>query len=106
MPETNHIFIAFPVNRNMDKQKSTLLEAYVKKAIALSKLRLIETFQNKETAGAAVGTLDALDVVYTEVGKFIDYADGKVSFFVPYYETVSAGHFCVIISLSISFYFI
>lgn len=84
----------------MDKQKSTLLEAYVRKAIALSKIRLIEAFQNKvddetdsslddgtgtantsaSSTSAAAESLDELDIIYTEVGKFIDYADSKVCF--------------------------
>lgn len=84
----------------MDKQKSTLLEAYVRKAIALSKIRLIEAFQNKvddetdtsledgtgttNTTASSTSidaeSLDELDNIYTEVGKFIDYADSKVCF--------------------------
>lgn len=60
----------------MDKQKSTLLEAYVKKTVALSKLQLIETFQNADES--TNHSLDELNNIYTEVGKFIDYCDAKV----------------------------
>lgn len=60
----------------MDKQKFTLLEAYVKKAVALSKLQLIETFQSADES--TNHSLDELNNIYTEVGKFIDYCDAKV----------------------------
>lgn len=62
----------------MDKQKFTLLEAYVKKAVALSKLQLIETFQNTDESSSSTYSLDELNNIYTEVGKFIDYCDAKV----------------------------
>lgn len=66
----------FWYSRNMDKQKFTLLEAYVKKSIALSKLQLIETFQSADEG--TNHSLDELNNIYTEVGKFIDYCDAKV----------------------------
>ncbi|KAJ6642678.1 Tripeptidyl-peptidase 2 [Pseudolycoriella hygida] len=61
---------------NMDKQKFTLLEAYVKKTVALSKLQLIKAFQDAEVNND--NSLDELNNIYTEVGKFIDYFDAKV----------------------------
>lgn len=62
----------------MDKQKSTLLDAYVKKIIALGKLGIIEIHQNKKDAKLPY-TLDEINEIYTEVGKFSDYTDSKVS---------------------------
>lgn len=62
----------------MDKQKFTLLDAYVKKIIALGKLSLIEIHQNKSYAQLPY-TLDEIDTeIYAEVGKFSDYTDSKV----------------------------
>ncbi|XP_037050800.1 tripeptidyl-peptidase 2 isoform X2 [Bradysia coprophila] len=67
---------AAKIKTNMDKQKFTLLEAYVKKSVALSKLQLIETFQSADES--TNHSLDELNNIYTEVGKFIDYYDAKV----------------------------
>lgn len=59
----------------MDKQKSVLLDAYVRKIIALGKIGLI----NGQLDDAELPyTLDEIDTIYTEVGKFIDYTDSKV----------------------------
>lgn len=62
----------------MDKQKTTLLEAYVKKIIALGKLGIIEVHQNKKEAQLPY-TLEEINELYTEVGKFVDYTDSKVT---------------------------
>lgn len=59
----------------MEKQKTTLLEAYVRKIIALGKLGLLEVAQND---AKQVYTVEDIDAIYTEVGKFIDYTDSKV----------------------------
>lgn len=76
----------------MDKEKATLLEAYVRKAIALSKIRLIEVFQvkgspvksdaSKEELNipSKTDTLDELDDIFENVGKFIDCTDSKVCY--------------------------
>lgn len=61
----------------MDKQLNTLLEAYVRKIIALGKIGLIDAQQNKKDAKLPY-TLDEIDAIFAEVGKFIDYTDVKV----------------------------
>lgn len=80
--KTYIFFFFFHFDSNMDKQKFTLLEAYVKKAVALSKLQLIETFQNTDES-TTNHSLDELNNIYTEVGKFIDYCDAKVGILFP-----------------------
>lgn len=80
----------------MEKQKLVLIEAYVKKFIALSKLRAIEmksSTKSEPGESLIVGdqnmdeetrlkTLsasdDELNDIYLEIGKFIDYMDAKV----------------------------
>lgn len=62
----------------MDKQKSTLCEAYVRKIIALGKLGLLEAQTVTAKDAKQVYTADEIDTLYTEVGKFIDYTDPKV----------------------------
>lgn len=61
----------------MDKQKSTLLDAYVRKAIALGKLGIIEHLENHQNI-ASVTNIEAFNKIYTEVNKFIDCTDLKV----------------------------
>lgn len=65
----------------MDKQKTTLLDAYVRKSIALGKLGLIEKSETNQKT-SEVYDLDEFNEIYTEVGKFIDYTDLKVC--IPY----------------------
>lgn len=80
----------------MEKQKQVLIEAYVKKFIALSKLRAIELKassrsepgeslmigdQNilEQTGSKTLSACDdELNDIYLEIGKFIDYMDAKV----------------------------
>lgn len=61
----------------MDKQKTTLLDAYLRKAIALGKLGLIEKCETKKES-FAVFDLNEFNDIYTDVGKFIEYTDSKV----------------------------
>lgn len=80
------------VHRSMEKKKSTLVEAYVRKTIALSKIRLIEDFQSKENVEVhdlPDGSIDTnpfawaeVDNIYMEVTKFVDCWDPKVCFFI------------------------
>lgn len=65
----------------MDKQKATLLDAYVRKFIALGKIFLIETkIAGKDPTKVDMTALwGELDLIYTEIGKFIDYNDPKVN---------------------------
>lgn len=67
---------AAKIKQQMDKQKQQLLEAYVKKAVVLGKLSLIND-QRQETSEAA--TADELDNFMVEVMKFVDFNDSKVS---------------------------
>lgn len=61
----------------MDKQKSALLEAYVKKIIAQGKVFIME---NKSESGAdSTQSLDEFDNLFNDVGKFCDYNDSKVN---------------------------
>lgn len=62
----------------MDKQKSTLLDAYVRKMIAIGKLGLLEVQSATQKELKQLYTADEIDTIYTEVGKFIDYTDTKV----------------------------
>lgn len=66
-----------PHSSEMDKQKSTLLDAYVRKMIALGKLGLNEA-QSTSQKDVKQTYTDEIDAIYTEVGKFIDYTDPKV----------------------------
>ena len=60
----------------MDKQKATLLDAYLRKAIALGKIYLIESSQNNPEVKPPVKELNDIS---EEVGKFMDCLDNKVS---------------------------
>ena len=59
----------------MDKQKQWLIEAYVKKLIALSKIRVLKSFDNNVTE---TDPIDEIDKIFLEVGKFTDFNDSKV----------------------------
>lgn len=64
----------------MDKQKSTLLDAYVRKVIAIGKIYLIESKQGEAdaTKKPSATSIEEIDSIYTEIAKFIDYNDPKV----------------------------
>lgn len=62
----------------MDKQKAILLDAYVRKIIALGKLGLIEVQSANQKDAKQWYTNEDIDVIYAEVGKFIEYSDPKV----------------------------
>lgn len=61
----------------MDKQKSTLLDAYVRKAIALGKLVIIDQLQNNQKISGIVN-VDAFNEIHTQASMFIDCTDLKV----------------------------
>lgn len=60
----------------MERQRTTLLDAYVRKAIALGKTDVIESTKTESYSRVAV--LSEMDQIYLEIGKFIDYYDPKV----------------------------
>lgn len=66
------------IKQQMDKQKSQLLEAYVKKAVSVGKLSLIRALE-QETAAAEND--DELDRLVIEMLKFVDFNDPKVRIF-------------------------
>jgi tripeptidyl-peptidase II len=61
---------AVKIKQQMDKQKQQLLDAYVKKAVTMGKLSVIQ--ENQENA-------DEIDNLMTEAMKFADVNDLKVS---------------------------
>lgn len=65
---------ATKIKISMDKQKSCLLEAFVRKGVALSKLYLIGEDDEESP-------IDELNTIYIEIGKLIDYTDLKVAQF-------------------------
>lgn len=66
----------------MDKQKTNLLDAYVRKVIALGKINTIEAKQCEvESTKKVTAVADDIDAIFTEVGKFTDYYDQKVGIF-------------------------
>lgn len=67
-------------NSEMDKQKTNLLDAYIRKAIALGKINLIELKQSEaDSTKKATAVADDIETIYAEVGKFTDYFDQKVN---------------------------
>lgn len=67
---------AAKIKQQMDKQKQQLLEAYLKKAVAIGKLLIIQIHQQE----ADVKGADVLDGVIMDAMKFVDFNDVKVSF--------------------------
>lgn len=63
----------------MDKQKTNLLDAYVRKAIALGKINMIESKQSEIDSNVKITPVtEDIDAIFIEVGKFIEYTDQKV----------------------------
>lgn len=66
---------ASKIKQQMDKQKSQLLEAYMKKAVACGKLFMIKNHEQEESIPEPDNELDNLMV---EMMKFVDFNDPKV----------------------------
>lgn len=64
----------------MEKQKATLLDAYVRKVIALGKIHHIESKLGETDPLKKLSiNLEDIDSLFLEVGKFIDTNDPKVN---------------------------
>lgn len=63
----------------MEKQRTLLLDAFVKRTISLSKIFVIDKLLGKNPSEADL--TEELDRIYSEIGKFIDYTDLKVTLF-------------------------
>ena len=66
---------AVKIKQQMDKQKQQLLEAFVKKATVNGKLLAIQSHEQEATESQ----VDELDNMMTEMLKFVDFNDAKVS---------------------------
>lgn len=70
---------AAKIKTQMDKQKQQLLDAAQKKLIALSKLRVIKAvLDSNEVGDDGVDQQENIELLFTDIGKFIDYNDTKV----------------------------
>ncbi|CAG9800674.1 unnamed protein product [Chironomus riparius] len=65
---------AVKIKQIMEKQKTQLLEAYMKKAIAVGKLNMI---RNLELETFAAENDEELDILMNEIMKFVDFNDPK-----------------------------
>lgn len=71
----------------MDKQKQTLVDAFVRKIIATTKLQILvqlnEVGGDNDLLSLEFDQSFVTDTqnLYTDLGKFVDYNDQKVSFF-------------------------
>lgn len=66
---------AAKIKQQMDKQKQQLLEAYLKKAVAIGKLLMLQSVQQE---AAEAQNPDELDNIMVEATKFVDFNDTKV----------------------------
>lgn len=73
---------AAKIKTEMDKQRTNLLDAYVRKIIALGKTNILETHLSEgDSTKKPTVVADDIEAIFIEVGKFIDYFDQKVSRF-------------------------
>lgn len=80
----------------MDKQRAVLIEAMVRKAVALGKLRCLENVN----AGSTDDQLrEEMHKLYLDLGKFADYVDLKVrqrSLNITYFLCTNLGLGCFV----------
>lgn len=70
---------AAKIKTDMDKQKANVLDAYVRKVIALGKINIIEPqLKVSDPAKTTASVTEDIDAIFTEVGKLIDHYDQKV----------------------------
>lgn len=72
---------ATKIKTAMEKQKQQILEAFVKKAVALGKLNIIQKMSQETAEGVSVGSAEEIDDLLTEAMKYADLTDAKVSFY-------------------------
>lgn len=75
----------------MDKQKNLLMEAFVRKGVAISKVYVIDKIQSKEF-NKETELLDELEGIYMEIGKFIDLSDLKIIPFSVWHSYVNGQY--------------
>ncbi|XP_055380292.1 tripeptidyl-peptidase 2 [Condylostylus longicornis] len=87
---------AAKIKTNMDKQKTTLLDALVKKGVYTCKQMILEkTPSNLLDINSTINTiftpeqLDSIDNIYMEISKFIDMNDSKVCNFTAWHGYIN-----------------
>lgn len=74
---------ASKIKQQMEKQKQQLLEAYIKKAVAIGKLLVIQNLQ--QVTGESMNA-DELDNLMADMMKYVDFNDPKVSLLLFFFQ--------------------